>query len=87
MDLENIYELLDYLEIDDFEDITLSVGYTNAEGDYNEFDITDISKSEYYGERYIEAFCVNKDGEYEGIQRTFKISRFDTVEVIVEDND
>lgn len=85
--LENYYDLLDYLEIEDFDGLILSVGYTNAEDEYNEFDITDIRESSYYGDEYIEAYCINKDGESEEIERTFKICRFNSIEIISEYDD
>ena len=53
----------------------------------DEFDITDITESGEYGKNYIDAFCINKDGEYEGIRRTFKICRFDSIEFSLDDND
>ena len=74
-------ELLDYLEIEDFEGVTLFVEYTNSEGYTNSFRITDVSESAEYGELYIDAYCIDKDGEYEGMSRTFKIKRFDHIEV------
>lgn len=86
MELKNFYDLLSYLEIEDFDGVILSVGYTNAVEDYNEFDITDIEESSYYGVNYIDAFCINKDGEPEEIERTFKISRFDSIEIVKDDD-
>ena len=82
MFVSDIDELLEYLDLEDFDWITLSVGYTNAGEDYNEFRITDICESTEYGEEYIEAVCVDEDGEYEEIERTFKIERFDYVEIV-----
>lgn len=79
--IDNFDDFIDYIETDELDDLILSVGYTNVMGEYNEFDITDITESEQYGEKYIDAFCINKDGEYEGIQCTFKICRFDSIEV------
>ena len=83
----DIDELLDYLDLEDFDGITLSAGYTNADGEYNEFCITNICGSSEFGEEYIEAVCVDEDGEYEDMDRTFKISRFDFVEIIDDEND
>lgn len=34
------------------------------------------------GGGYIDAFCIDKDGEYEGIERTFKICRFDDIDIV-----
>ena len=87
MDLVDYDDLIEFLDIEDLDGVTLSVGYTNAEGEYNEFEITDVEISSHYGDRYIDAYCINKDGEYEGIQRTFKIERFDDIEVIGYDDD
>ena len=39
-----------------------------------------------YGDHYIDAFCIDKDGEYEGIERTFRIDRFDDVNIDYEDD-
>lgn len=87
MFVSDIDELLDYLDLEDFDGITLSVGYTNASGDYNEFRITDICGSNEFGEEYIEAVCVDEDGESEDMERTFRISRFDFVEIIDNEDD
>ena len=75
------YDLISHLRVRDLEDVVLFVGYTNALGRYNEFHITDICESEEYGDNYIDAYCIDKDGEYEGIVRSFKLSRFDSVEI------
>ena len=85
-DIDTYEEFLDYLDIEDFGDITLFVEYTNKEGDTNQFRITDISISDMYGNHYIDAFCIDKDGEYEGIERTFRIDRFDDVNIDYEDD-
>lgn len=60
---------------------TLYMGYTNANGDYNEMNISNIDyPSSKYGIGYFEAFCVDDDGEMEDTERTFKISRIDFIE-------
>lgn len=87
MFVSDIDELLEYLDLEDFGGITLSVGYTNASGEYNEFHITDIDGSIEFGEEYIEAVCVDEDGEYEDLERTFRISRFDFVKIIENEQD
>lgn len=59
---------------------TLFMGYTNAEGDYHEMNITNIEyPSGQYGKGYFEAFVIDEDGEDEGIERTFNISRMDFI--------
>lgn len=73
MDIDTYDDLLEFLEVEDFEDVTLLVVYTNADCLTHKFRITDISKSIKYGGGYIDAFCIDKDGEYEGIERTFKV--------------
>ncbi len=61
----------------------LFIGYENAEGEYNEFDITDISNlykghsNQYY---YFDAWCINKDGEIEDMERTFRVDRVEFAE-------
>lgn len=65
---------------------TLFMGYTNAEGEYHEMNISDIEyPSNQYGSGYFEAFCIDEDGEPEGVERTFKISRIDFIEPSDED--
>lgn len=60
---------------------TLYMGYTNANGDYNEMNISNIGyPSGQYGMGYFEAFCVDDDGEMEDEARTFKISRINFIE-------
>lgn len=57
---------------------TLLIGYTNAEGDYHEMNITDINyPSAEYGEGYFDALCIDDNGEPEEVVRSFKISRLD----------
>lgn len=58
--IDNFDDFIDYIETDELDDLILSVGYTNAMGGYNEFDITDITESEQYGEKYIDAFALTK---------------------------
>lgn len=68
----------------------LYIGYTNRLGEYHEFNISDIVfPSEEYGSDYIDAFCIDEDGEPEGIERTFKIERIDFIKEsdVIEDND
>lgn len=49
-------------------------------GDYHEMNITNIEyPSGHYGKGYFEAFVIDEDGEDEGIERTFKISRMDFI--------
>ncbi len=57
------------------DDSIYNIGYTNADGDYNEFSITNICKSKEYGSGYFKAECIDDDGETEGFLRTFKMSR------------
>lgn len=82
IEIETYDDLLDFLELEDFEDVTLLVVYTNADCLTHKFRITDISKSIKYSKEYIVAFCIDKDGEYEGIERTFKICRFDDIDIV-----
>lgn len=82
MDIDTYDDLLEFLEVEDFEDVTLQVVYTNADCLTHKFRITGISKSIKYGGGYIDAFCIDKDGEYEGIERTFKICRFDDIDIV-----
>lgn len=66
---------------------TLFMGYTNAEGDYHEMNISNIEyPSGQYGKGYFDAFCIDEDGEPEEIDRTFKISRIDFIEPSGDDN-
>lgn len=62
----------------------LFIGYTNADGGYNEFDIAKIQYPSKnmgrYADDYFDAWCINKDGEPEGVDRTFKIERVDFAE-------
>ena len=68
--------------ISEFE--VLYIGYTNRLGEYNQFNISDIVfPSEEYGCNYFDAYCIDKDGEQEGLERTFKIER---IEFIKESN-
>jgi hypothetical protein len=56
------------------------IGYTNRDGEYHEFNISDIVfPSEEYGFKYFDAFCIDEDGEPEGLERTFKIERIDFI--------
>ena len=58
----------------------LYIGYTNRYGEYHEFNISDIIfPSEKYGNDYFDAFCIDEDGEPEGLERTFKIERIDFI--------
>lgn len=69
---------------------TLYIGYTNRFGEYHEFNISDVVfPSEEYGSDYFDAFCIDGDGEPEGIERTFKIDRIDFIKEsdVKEDND
>lgn len=60
---------------------TLYMGYTNANGDYNEMNISNIGyPSGQYGIGYFEARCVDDDGDLEDETRTFKISRINFIE-------
>lgn len=59
---------------------TLFIGYTNREDEYHEFNISDISyPSSEYGSEYFDAYCIDKDGEPEDMERTFKIDRLDFI--------
>ena len=49
MDIDTCDDLLEFLEVEDFEDVTLLVVYTNADCLTHKFRITDISKSIKYG--------------------------------------
>ena len=75
-----------YITINEFESLadqyhTLYMGYTNANGDYNEMNISNIGyPSGEYGWGYFEACCVDDDGEMEDEARTFKISRINFIE-------
>lgn len=84
IEIETYDDLLVFLELEDFEDVTLLVVYTNADYLTHKFRITDISDSTEYGVEYIDAFCIDKDGVYEGIERTFKICRFDDIDIVCE---
>lgn len=57
------------------DDNIYNIGYTNADGDYNEFSITNICRSKEYGSGYFMAECVDEDGDGEGFLRTFKMTR------------
>ena len=58
----------------------LYIGYTNRDGEYHEFNISDIVfPSVEYGFKYFDAFCIDEDGEPEGLERTFKIERIDFI--------
>lgn len=70
--IDNFDDFIDYIETDELDDLILSVGYTNAMGEYNEFDITDITESEQYGEKYIDAFCINKEVNMKGFNALSK---------------
>lgn len=59
---------------------TLYIGYTNRNMEYHEFNISDIVfPSEEYGYKYFDAYCIDEDGEPEGLERTFKIERIDFI--------
>lgn len=88
--LDDYSDFCEYLHNEDVEDVnevTLSVEYTNAEGETNQFRITDIRRSSEYGEKYLCAYCVDKDGETEDKYRTFKIERFEWISVCDVDED
>ena len=58
----------------------LYIGYTNKDNDYHELNISNITyPSNEYGYKYFDAFCIDEDGEPEGIERTFKIERIDFI--------
>lgn len=55
---------------------TFFIGYTNRNGEYHELNITDILfPSNEYGSEYFDAYCIDEDGEPEGLERTLKIER------------
>ena len=69
---------------------TLYIGYSNREGEYHEFNISDIVfPSIEFGYKYFDAFCIDEDGEPEGLERSFKIERIDFIKesYITEEND
>lgn len=80
---QEIEEFSDFVAFfDGFEDDTVfKVLYTNKEYKCHHFRITDVKESAIYGSKYIDAYCIDKDGEYEGIERTFRIERFLSVEI------
>lgn len=80
---EGIEDFFDFVSFfGDFEDDTIfKVFYTNKEYQSHHFRITEVKESVLYGPEYIDAFCIDKDGEYEGIERTFKIERFHSVKI------
>ena len=58
----------------------LYMGYTNRQGEYHEFNISDITfPSEEYGCDYFDAYCIDEDGVPEGIERSFKVERVDFI--------
>lgn len=58
----------------------LFMGYTNADGEYHEMNISEITyPSIEYGEDYFDAWCTDDDGESKE-ERTFKISRINYIE-------
>lgn len=58
----------------------LFIGYTNRFGEYHEFNISEIVfPSLEYGSKYFDAFCIDEDGEPEGLERSFKIERIDFI--------
>lgn len=58
----------------------LYIGYTNRQGEYHEFNITDITlPSEEYGCEYFDAYCIDEDGVPEGMERSFKIERVEFI--------
>lgn len=64
---------------DDIDSPIYEVEYTNASGMTNTFRIAYIRESHQYGDEYIDAYCIDKDGEPEDLLRTFKIIRFDEI--------
>ncbi len=59
---------------------TFFIGYINRYGEYHEYNITDVLfPSNEYGSEYFDAYCINEDGEPEGLERTFKIERIDFI--------
>lgn len=69
-------------------DLTLSVTYTNAQGESNDFDICNITINTEFGSQcidkngYIDAFCLNQNDIDISEEKTFKISRFDYIELL-----
>ena len=58
----------------------LYIGYSNRQGEYHEFNISDITfPSEDYGYEYFDAYCIDEDGVPEGMERSFKIERVDFI--------
>lgn len=74
------------------EDLSLEVVYTNANRDTNEFTIWDVEPDSEYGNGqihrngYITAYCGYKDNEEYNDTYTFKISRFEDI-IILGDED
>ena len=88
--LKYFKEFCRYLEkkgVEDLDSVILYVGYNNAEDEYHEFHITNIDCCKKYGNRYFDAYCIDKDGETEDKDRTFKIDRFDWIEVTDDEYD
>lgn len=75
------------------EGLTLNVVYTNSFEVTNEYTIWDVEPDSEYGngriceKGYIQAFCGTKDEEEYNDTYTFKISRFESVEVIGEEDE
>lgn len=85
MDIEEIIELLwEAYE----EEHRLSVTYTNSWGETNEYEIWDIKPDSQFGSGnidrrgYIKAYCGYKDEDECDEYYTFKISRFEYIEII-----
>lgn len=64
---------------EDIDSPIYGVEYTNASGITNTFRIAYIRESHQYGDKYIDAYCIDKDGEPEDLLRTFKIIRFEEI--------
>ena len=86
----NIESLLKYLKISEEElyELTFSVGYTAANGVYNEYYLRNIEISSEYGDEYIDANCFDDNGavvDDEGNNYyTYKIERFTYIKVVDE---
>lgn len=84
----SIEEIIELLQEAYEEDLRLSVTYTNSIGETSEYEIWEIDPECDYGngeideDGYIQAYCGSKDNEECDQYYTFKISRFNYVEIV-----
>lgn len=84
-------KILELLERAWDEELTLDVVYTNSYGTTNEYKIWDVEPDSEYGDGtisedgYIQAYCGTKDDEEYNDTYTFKIERFESLEVAERD--